>query len=109
MRRANLNKRQERGNGGLRFRNGKYEGNYRLRRSDGTVLIKSFRRDTIEEICEIKERLKKLGTLSSDVEKIYIDKYDNNNMVLEYCVKRYGLLDVKFDTNIKYDWIYKGF
>lgn len=69
--------RQKRGTGGLRFKNGKYEGTYTVYREDGTEIQKSFMRNTENEINDIKAQLRLLGVVENNVKGINIDKITN--------------------------------
>lgn len=79
--RNNLN--IKRGNGGIRVKNGKYEGTYVIHRENGTSFSKSFTRSTLTEINDIKAQLRVLGVVENNVKDVKIDK-NTNNITLIY-------------------------
>lgn len=79
--RNNLN--IKRGNGGVRVKNGKYEGTYVIHRENGTSFSKSFTRSTLTEINDIKAQLRVLGVVENNVKDVKIDR-NTNNITLIY-------------------------
>lgn len=75
--------RQRRGTGTLRFKNGKWEGTYKVYRENGTYIEKSFTRRTQEEIDDIKAELRLLGIIENRVQDIDIDR-NTNKITLIY-------------------------
>lgn len=71
------NRREKRGRGGIRQKNGRFEGTFVIHRQNGTSFSKSFTRDTENEIEDIKARLRLLGLVDNDIETVKIDKYTN--------------------------------
>lgn len=67
-------KRQIRGEGLLREKNGKWEGDYTVYKEDGSAITKSFTRPTITEINDIKAELRVLGIVPNEVIDIKIDR-----------------------------------
>jgi hypothetical protein len=72
-----IQKRQRRGEGGLRLKNGKWEGTMTIYKKNGESFIKSFTRNSINEINDIKAEIRVLGTVDDNVKDIRIDKRTN--------------------------------
>ncbi len=89
-----VKKRQQRGTGGLRSCGGKYEGTFKVYKQDGTYIEKSFTRNTLAEINDIKAGLRVLGVIENDITSIDIDKRTNkitlnkqNSLLYDYKVQ----------------------
>lgn len=63
---------------GMRYNdNGKIEGYGVIHNKRGDSIKYSFTRDTEDEILDIKAKIRLLGVLDNDIEKIKIDRYTN--------------------------------